>query len=97
MRVVGLHHVESFKGKHATSRKALDRWIKILCETEIRSFNELRSIFPSADIVAKRVVFNVGGNKIRAITLIEFGIQLLVITNVLTHKEYDRGKWKESI
>ena len=94
MRVVGLHLVEAFKRKHPTSRKALDRWIKILRETEIRNFSELRRIFPAADLVGTKTVFNIGGNKVRAITLIEFGIQLLVITAVLTHAEYDKGTWR---
>jgi mRNA interferase HigB len=96
MRVVGLHHVDTFKRKHPRSRSSLDRWIKIIRGTDFKNLNELKKVFPSADKVGKKVVFNVGGNKIRAITVIEYGICLLVITNILTHDEYDKGKWKDS-
>ena len=34
---------------------------------EFRSFAHLRETFPSADIVGKLTVFNVGGNKVRLI------------------------------
>jgi len=58
--------------------------------------NELRKTFPSADYVEGKTVFNVGGNKVRTITLIEYGIMQVIVTEVLTHKEYDQGKWKEA-
>jgi mRNA interferase HigB len=39
-------------------------------------------------------VFNVGGNKFRVVCVIHFNRRKLFVRCVLTHKEYDLGKWK---
>jgi len=62
--------------------------------TGFRSFNELREVFPSADMVDNWVVFNIGGNKYRLITSIHFNRGKVYIRHVLTHAEYDKGDWK---
>ena len=60
-----------------------------------RSFAELRAIFPDADRVNRLTVFNIGGGKARLIAAIHYNRQKVYIREVLTHDEYDRGKWKE--
>ncbi len=49
----------------------------------------------NVDFVGSQTVFDVGGNKVRAITKIEFSVKIVLVTHVLTHKEYDKEKWKE--
>jgi mRNA interferase HigB len=51
--------------------------------------------YESADQVEKRVVFNVGGNKYRLIVMVSYPKRKVYIQHVLTHKEYDRGTWKD--
>lgn len=53
-------------------------------------------MFPSADIVGKFTVFDIGGNKVRLIAAIHYNRGKLYIRHVLTHEEYDRGNWKKS-
>ncbi len=60
-----------------------------------RSFAHLRETFPSADIVGKLTVFNIGGNKYRLIAALHFNRQKVYIRAVLTHSQYDTGTWKE--
>jgi mRNA interferase HigB len=95
MRVIGVRLIEDFKRKHPASRGALDRFLRLARENDFGSVVELRRVFPRANIVGTRTVFDVGGNKVRCITLIEYGIRQMVITDVLTHNEYDKGKWKD--
>jgi len=59
------------------------------------NFVELRTMFPSADQVGKLTVFNIGGNKVRLIAAIHYNRQKIYIRAVLTHEEYDKGRWKE--
>jgi len=59
------------------------------------SFAELRAAFPGADQVGKLTVFNIGGNKARLIAAIHYNRRRIYIRAVLTHNEYDKGKWKE--
>lgn len=60
-----------------------------------QSFADLRAVFPSADQVGKLTVFNIGGNSARLIAAIHYNRQRIYIRAVLTHQEYDEGKWKE--
>jgi mRNA interferase HigB len=66
----------------------------IVKETEYDSFNELKQHFRSADYVDGLVVFNISGNKYRLIAAIHFNRKKVYIRHILTHQEYDRGKWK---
>lgn len=59
-----------------------------------QTFDELRSLFPSADLVGALIVFNISGNKYRLITSIHFNHQKVYIRYILTHSEYDKDKWK---
>ncbi|MEA5620888.1 type II toxin-antitoxin system HigB family toxin [Cronbergia sp. UHCC 0137] len=73
----------------------LSQWYQLVKENEFTSFVELREMFPSADQVGKLTVFNIGGNKVRLIAAIHYNRQKIYIRAVLTHPEYDQGKWKE--
>ncbi|MBI3270723.1 MAG: type II toxin-antitoxin system HigB family toxin [Planctomycetes bacterium] len=54
----------------------------------------MRRAFPSADQVGQCTVFNIGGNKYRLIVVIHFNRGKVFVRHVLTHPDYDRGKWK---
>ena len=55
---------------------------------------EVRADFLYADGVGAFTVFNIGGNKFRIITAIKYRWQIVYISHILTHAEYDEGKWK---
>ncbi len=76
-------------------QSALSRWFKIIQSTQFDNFAALRIVFPSADQVGGLVVFNIGGNKYRLIAAVHFNRGKVYIRDVLTHKEYDQGKWRE--
>ena len=40
-------------------------------------------------------MFNIGGNRVRLIAAIHYNRKKAYIRAVLTHTEYDEGKWKE--
>ncbi len=75
--------------------RALQRWYKIVHQTEFKSFADLRQTFPSADKVGDLIVFNIGGNKYRLIASIHFNRGKVYIRHILTHEEYDKGTWKK--
>ncbi|MEW6058363.1 MAG: type II toxin-antitoxin system HigB family toxin [Bdellovibrionota bacterium] len=93
MQLLGKGIIDKFKVKHANSRKALDKWQTAIEKSKARNFVELKQTFPSADLVGSAMVFDVGGNKVRVISVVRFEIQQLLVTHVLTHAEYDRNKW----
>ena len=96
MKLLGKNVINSFKKKHATSRRALDRWVKLVEGATFKVPQDIKGLFGSnVDFVGSQVIFDVGGNKVRAITKVEYGVEVVLVTHVLTHKEYDKEKWKE--
>ena len=77
------------------SESALSRWFKIMQRSDFNSFEALRATFPSADKVGDLIVFNIGGNKYRLIASIHFNRGKVYIRHILTHRDYDRGAWKQ--
>ncbi len=64
-------------------------------QTDFASIAAVREVFPTADKVGELTVFNIGGNKVRLITAIHYNRKKVYVRAVLTHKEYDDGKWRE--
>jgi len=60
-----------------------------------QNWGDVRSSYGNADLVGNCVVFNIAGNKYRLITRIIYEIQTVYILKVITHKEYDKDKWKD--
>ena len=97
MQLLGKNIIHEFKRKHSSSRKALDRWARLIEGAHFGHPQDVRQLFGvNVDFVGHQIVFDVGGNKIRAITKIEYGIKIVLVTHILTHAEYDRDQWKET-
>ncbi|MFN2455059.1 MAG: type II toxin-antitoxin system HigB family toxin [Pyrinomonadaceae bacterium] len=95
MHVITRKRLNEFAGKYPETKAALADWCDSAKRHDFSSFSELRAIFPTADRVGKLTVFNIGGNKVRLIAAIHYNRKRIYIRAVLTHAEYDEGKWKE--
>lgn len=95
VRIIGQKVIEKFKKKHADARSPLDSWYRVVSSGNWNNFVELRQVFASADRVGSYTVFNIGGNKYRLIASVSFEVKTLLVRDVLTHQEYDRGGWKK--
>jgi mRNA interferase HigB len=54
-----------------------------------------RADFPHADPVDKFTVFNIKKSEYRLITVVHYNRFKVYVRAVLTHEEYDKGKWKD--
>ncbi len=95
MRIITRKRLLESAKKHPDCSNALESWYRIVKHTDFNSFNDLRQTFPSADQVNKYTVFNIGGNKARLIAAIHYNTQRIYIRHILTHTEYDKGKWRD--
>jgi mRNA interferase HigB len=95
MHIITRKRLNEFAKLYPYTKNALSQWYQLIKDNEFSSFVELRQMFPSADQVGKLTVFNIGGNKVRLIAAIHYNRQKIYIRAVLTHSEYDEGKWKE--
>lgn len=55
----------------------------------------MKQIYPNADLVGRRTVFNVAGNKYRLIARVNYLTPRVFVLYLLTHSEYGRGAWKQ--
>ena len=94
MHIISRRALRQFWQKYPDSKTALIRWFKLMNSAKFQTFDQLRSVFPNADLVGDLIVFNIGGNKYRLITSIHFNRQKVYIRHILTHSEYDQDKWK---
>ena len=95
MHVITRKRLNEFAKLHPDTQNALVQWYKLVKQNKFASFVELRELFPSADLVGKLTVFNIGGNKVRLIAAIHYNRQKVYIRAVLNHAEYDEEKWKK--
>jgi len=94
MRVFSKRTIRDFAQLYSDSRSALFAWYKIMDQNCFDNFSTLKAAFPSVDKCGTCFIFNIGGNKYRLIAKINFEYQKLYIRNILTHKDYDKGGWK---
>ena len=94
MTILGRKKIREFARLHPDSESSLTRWYKIVQEARWKSLVSARQTFPHADLVGNYTVFNVRATAYRLIAEINYQFQLLSIRAILTHKEYDKDKWK---
>ena len=95
MHVITRKRLNEFAERHPDAKSSLAHWDGLIRRHRFANFAALRELFPHADQVQKFTVFNIGGNKARLIAALHYNRNKAFIRHVLTHKEYDAGKWKE--
>lgn len=95
MHIITRKRLNECAGTHPETRSALAHWYTIMHKARFANFVQLRQTFPHADQVGRFTVFDIGGNKVRLIAAVHYNRNKIYIRHVLTHEEYDRGKWKQ--
>ena len=94
MRIRGSDKLTVFAKTYADAKPALEYWTTAVDAAHWNNPAELKKTFSSASFVDGKIVFNIGGNKCRLISFVNYALKTVLITHVLTHKEYDKDKWK---
>lgn len=102
MHVITYQALKTFFTSHPGSRQPLDAWYDRADESRWDSILDVRRHFPHADAVkvaSGRIVtvFNIGGNKYRLVAAIHYNTRRVYVLYILTHREYDLEKWKETL
>ncbi|MHB1560610.1 MAG: type II toxin-antitoxin system HigB family toxin [Isosphaeraceae bacterium] len=96
MHIIPLKPLRDFSAQHPDAEKPLLAWHREAEHAHWETFADVREAYPHADKVGRFIVFNIGGNKYRIIAAIHFNRGKVYVRHVLTHREYDRGVWKEN-
>lgn len=95
MRVIKRLALEQFWQKHPGAQASLEAWYAVVKRALWKNPAELKRVYPNADLVGRRTVFNIVGNKYRLIARVNYQQQRVFVLYLLTHAEYDRGTWKQ--
>lgn len=94
MRVISKKRLDDFMKQYPNSKNSLESWHVVTKNAAWKSLADVKQVYPSADLVGRRTVFNISGNHYRLIARINYTMQIVFILHILTHKEYDDGGWK---
>ena len=92
--VITRRKLTEFWEQHADAETRLRACYQVVSTADWRSWDDVKRVFPSADLVGRFVVFNIGGNNYRVIARVEFKVHKVFVRYVLTHAEYSKGGWK---
>lgn len=100
MDVIGKLILQEFWERHKRARKPLEKWCQVADKAQWRNFGQIKQTLWRTSLVKvcnriKVVVFDIGGNKYRLITTVNYQRQKVIIEIALTHTDYDKGKWKD--
>ena len=94
MHIISKKKLKDFYFIHSDAKSSLIEWYQEISKGYYENIEQIRSLYPHADKVGRRTVFNICGNKYRMITRINYLSQKIFVLKILTHSEYDKNNWK---
>ncbi|TMA08741.1 MAG: type II toxin-antitoxin system HigB family toxin [Deltaproteobacteria bacterium] len=95
MRIIKRGALEEFWQKHPDAKASLESWYAVVRSANWRTPADLKQVYHNADLVGRRTVFNIAGNKYRLIARVNYRAQIVFVLHLLTHSEYEKGTWKQ--
>ena len=95
MHVISRKRLKEAAQKYSALAAPLDVWYRIAKKASWASLAQVRNVWPSADSVGRYTVFNIKGNAYRLIAEINYHSGRVFVRQILTHREYDRERWKK--
>jgi mRNA interferase HigB len=102
MRIIARRTLRDFVARQAGRRDqpalktALDAWFEEVRRARWRTTADVKRLYASASVVsADRIVFNIKGNDYRLVVAVNFGLGIVWIKWIGTHRDYDRIEVKQ--
>ena len=79
------------KSKYPQDYNSIYEWYEKLKYSDWSNFSDMKQTFNSVDAIGSdRYVFNICGNKYRAVLVVHFAFRTCYVKFIGTHKEYDK-------
>lgn len=91
MRIIKRGALVHFWKKHPDAKASLESWYGVVRRAAWQTPREMKQIYHHADLVGRRTIFNIAGNKYRLIARVNYHTQRVFVLYILTHEEYVRG------
>ena len=102
MRIIKETFLVSAGQKHPPASRHLDAWRKTVKMATWRNLVDVRRSYPDTDAIKVRsgrqvLIFNIRRNDFRLIVAAHFNRQIVYTLRFMTHAEYSKERWKESL
>lgn len=96
MRIISKRRLRDYWLQVPVARAPLEAWFRVVKDKQLAwdNFHDVKATYASASLVGDCIVFNIGGNKFRLIAKINYLTHTVFVRAVLSHGEYDKGRWK---
>ncbi|PHM11170.1 type II toxin-antitoxin system HigB family toxin [Nostoc sp. 'Peltigera malacea cyanobiont' DB3992] len=94
MHLIAIRNLRIDAAQYPDVKKQIDNWYSTVNKVEWQNLEDVRQIYRDAEAVGNFTVFNIKGNEYRLIVGIDYENQTVYYKYLLTHAEYDKGKWK---
>jgi mRNA interferase HigB len=101
-RIVSPRRVRDYWRRFPTAESSLTHWLETVRRADWKNPSDLKSSFSDVDPVTVAsgrtvYVFNIEHNRHRLITAIHFNMQTVDLLRIMSHREYDRNRWKDEL
>ena len=102
MNIIGIDLIEEFCKRKERAKKAFDKWLPKVEDAQWVKRLDAKATFPATDpwtgeSGTEYLILDIGGNKYRVVARPVFASQTLIIMAVMTHDEYQSGRWKKGL
>ena len=100
MRIINEAFLLAAGGEHPPAARHLDAWRKFVKAAAWRNLVEVRRTYPDTDAVRSGrqvLVFNIRRNDYRLMVAAHFNRQIVYTLRFLTHAEYSKARWKDTL
>ena len=94
MHIISQKKLREFWQQWPEAEEPLRAWHRVAEQATWTTFADVRETYAHADQVGRCTVFNIGGNKFRLVVVIHFNRGKVYVRHVMTHEQYDAGRWK---
>jgi mRNA interferase HigB len=95
LRIISKKRLREFWQENPDAENPLLVWYNITRRAIWGNPADMKRDFSYADLAGKCTIFDIKGNDYRLIVKIEYAKQLVFIKDVLSHTDYDKGRWKD--
>lgn len=94
MRLIKISSLRMDASRYPDIKKAVENWYAVVKVAKWRNLEEIKQVYRDTEAVGNFTVFNLKGNHYRLIVGIKYEFQVIYYKYLLTHTEYDKGRWK---
>lgn len=95
MRIISERRVKELGERHSDAALALANWKRAVRAAKWASHADVKAQFHDSDLVGAKTVFNIAKNRYRLIAFISFRAGIVFIKEILSHRQYDKERWKQ--